>query len=146
MEAPSRQRRVESAAGGSTSRHRLYSNDSDDNDNIDGNRPAPVRPSTHRATKSTPRAAAEAARRLSADPMDERAMGKVRLEVEALRDKLSEADLAKAQAQVHVTVIYSQIGCFFAEICKFWNNSFSMCGMFASNTGGLTEINTLRQV
>ncbi|CAM9607448.1 unnamed protein product [Ectocarpus sp. 12 AP-2014] len=102
MEAPSRQRRVESAAGGSTSRHRLYSNDSDDNDDIDGSRPAPVRPSTHRATKSTPRAAAEAARRLSVDPVDERAMGKVRLEVEALRAKLSEADLAKAQAQVQL--------------------------------------------
>ncbi|CAM9312587.1 unnamed protein product [Ectocarpus sp. 6 AP-2014] len=102
MEAASRQRRVESAAGGSTSRHRLYSNDSDDNDNIDGNRLAPVRPSTHRATKSTPRAAAEAARRFSVDPVDERAMGKVRLEVEALRDKLSEADLAKAQAQVQL--------------------------------------------
>ncbi|CAB1097114.1 unnamed protein product [Ectocarpus sp. CCAP 1310/34] len=100
MEAPSRQRRVESAAGGSTSRHRLHSNDSNDDDDIDGNRPAPVRPSTHRATKSTPRAAVEAARRLSVDPVDERAMGKVRLEVEALRDKLSEADLAKAHAQV----------------------------------------------
>ncbi|CAM9459906.1 unnamed protein product [Ectocarpus fasciculatus] len=102
MEPPLRQRRPESA-GGSISRHRrAYSNDSDDNDNIIGNRPAPVRPSTHRATKSTPRAAAEAARRLSVDPVDERAMGKVRLEVEALRDKLSEADLAKAQAQVQL--------------------------------------------
>lgn len=66
-------------------------------------RPTPARPSTQRNTRSIPRAAVEAVRRMSGSGLNEEALGKIRSEeVEALRIKLRETDLAKSQAQVQV--------------------------------------------
>ena len=63
-------------------------------------RPTPVRPSTQRTARSVPRASVEAVRRMSGHGPDEEALGKARSEVEALRRKLRDTDLAKSQAQV----------------------------------------------
>lgn len=106
METPSHNRPV---TAGSLSRQRhAHSNDRDYNDDNafeddrpEQQRPPPVRPSTQRNTRSTPRAAAENARRLSGgNGPDEDAILTIRSEMEALKAKLRASDFAKSQAQV----------------------------------------------
>lgn len=109
MESPSRQSRPRTA-GGLARQRREQSHDHDDDDGTEDQeihrRCPPVRPSTQRATSSTPRAAAvDAARRTPDNSPDE--FQRLRLEVESLRTKLREADFAKAQAQARHT--YPQI-------------------------------------
>lgn len=104
-------RRQRPLTAGYLSRQRARSNSrDDDNDHAFGDggsphhqRPTPARPSTQRNTRSIPRASVEAVRRMSGNGPDEDALGKIRSEVEALRTKLRETDLAKSQVQVNVT-------------------------------------------
>lgn len=108
METASRTRPM--TAGSLSRRRRGHSNDrdyNDDNDLEDGDRPAqqqrptPARPSSQRNTRSTPRASAEAVRRISGgNRPDEDAMGTMRSEMETLKTNLRASDLAKSQAQV----------------------------------------------
>lgn len=100
-------RRQRPVTAGHHSRQRAQSNNRDDNDDHafeDGNsaqhRPSPARPSTQRNTRSIPRASVESVRRMSGHGPDGDAMEKIRSEVEALRTKLRETDLAKSHAQV----------------------------------------------
>lgn len=106
-------RRQRPVTAGYLSRQRAQSNNRDDTDDKasdDGcsaprQRPTPTRPSTQRNTRSIPRASVEAVRRMSAgNDLDADALGKTRSEVETLRIKLRETDLAKSQAQVRVRV------------------------------------------
>lgn len=84
------------------SRQRAHSNDHHHDRDIEDDlavqqeRPRPVRPSTHRNTRSTPRAV-EAMRCMSGN---EDAVGPIRAELETIRTELREADFAKSQAQV----------------------------------------------
>ena len=101
-------RRQRPATAGYHSRQRMQSNHRDDSDDRpfeDGfpaqqQQHAPSRPSTQRGTRTIPRASVEAVRRTPGHGTDEDALGKLRSEVEELRKKLRDADLAKSQAQV----------------------------------------------
>lgn len=109
MESPSRTSRP-GTAGGLSRQRRARSNDLGDSDDAAQNerqqekqRSPPVRPSTQRATSSTPRAAAmDAARRTPSSDPDEYEI--LRLEVESLQTRLRDADFAKTQAQARTAV------------------------------------------
>ncbi|CAM9497383.1 unnamed protein product, partial [Scytosiphon promiscuus] len=103
MENPSRTGRP-GTAGGLSRQRRARSNDLDDSDDAAGNErlgkqhSPPVRPSTQRATSSTPRAAAmNAGGRVPGNDPDE--YERLQLEVESLRTNLRDADFAKTQTQ-----------------------------------------------
>lgn len=107
MKTPSHNRPV--TAGSISRQRRGHSNDHDYNDDNDcgdvcsaqQQHPTPNRPSTQRSTKSTPRALAEAGKRLSGGTRsDEDAIRTMRSEMETLKTKLRASDLAKSQAQV----------------------------------------------
>lgn len=82
------------------SRQRAHTNDRDIEEDlaVQQERPRPVRPSTQRNSRSTPRAV-EAMRCMSGN---EDEVGPIRAELEMIRTKLREADFAKSQAQVLV--------------------------------------------
>lgn len=121
MEPPSSRTSRPGTAGGQSRQRRARSNDllDDSDDAVANERPEkprspPVRPSTQRATSSTPRAAAmDAARRAPKNDPD--GYERLRLEVESLQTKLRDADFAKTQAQASVHAFKTNV-CLYLQV------------------------------